>query len=204
MDRNLQIIIYILAFGTQILLLIIAVILIIYIFYLLRNLRDNQNVPFVPSSRKVINTLVKSNLINEKSRICEIGCGTGSVLINIAKKCNPQKCVGLEKKKIVYLLAQLNLLFNNSVKNSTTIICEDIKNYPINEFSVIYIFMTEKFIKDELLPKFKKELKPGTIIFSNMFEIPFDPKIKLINKIPVEKIMGTSKMSYLRLYEVKK
>jgi len=195
-------ILYILVVLIQFLLVIIATVLIIYIYYLLRNLSNPFNVPFVPSTKTVVKKIIKSGLINNDACFCDIGCGTGTVLLKIARECNPQKCVGIENKKMFYFLAKINLLVNKTHTSNIELIHKDIKDFSIKNFSVIYIFMTERFIKENLMTKFKNELKPGTIIISNMFKLPYDSQIKLIRKTPTERIMGTSKMSYLRIYKV--
>lgn len=188
----------------QFVLLLIAILLIIYIGYVAYNLPNMKKVPFVPTTRNVVKIIIKNGLVKPTSTFCEIGSGSGTVFLRIAKYINPAKCVGIERSKLLCMYARLNSILKMVSPRKYKIICDSIENVSIENFDTIFIFMTEDFIKDKLTPKFKKELKPGSIIISNMFKVPTDEKIKLIKELPADYLGISKKMSYLRVYQVNK
>jgi len=97
--------------------------------------------------------------------VYDLGCGLGNVGVSISKNF-PVKVVGYEISLLPYLVSKIRSLFtkNFSVKYA------NIKKINLEEADIVYCFLLPGFLV-QLVSKFKKELKKGTIIISLLFEI---------------------------------
>lgn len=166
--------------------IILLVLLLIVIFVLIMasstvwGLIVTGGVPFISTSQKMFDEIIKAADFKSGDLVYDLGCGKAHFLIYAAKKAGI-KGVGYELSFWPYLWAKV------AIKLAGV----DVKVYRKNFFKVdlssanvvfCYLF-PEVMVKLE--PKFQSELKPGSKLISNSFKLP--------NKIPDQEIITNSK-----------
>jgi len=148
-------------------LLIIALGVLGLISFIMFSFRDV--VPFVPTPKKVINQMIELAAINEGERICDLGSGTGRIIIAVAKIYKKNLIIGIEKSMTLRLINKFFLFFHPFLKRRIQIINEDFFNANLNQFDVIFCFLTPEGMR-RLTPKFKL-LKSGSRLISYTFAL---------------------------------
>ncbi|MCX6746048.1 MAG: class I SAM-dependent methyltransferase [Candidatus Parcubacteria bacterium] len=149
------------------LLLIIALIILGFISFIMFSFRDV--VPFVPTPKKIIRHMIELADIKDNERIVDLGSGTGRILIKVAKRHKKNLLVGIEKSFTLRLVSKIFLFLHPFIKSRIQIVNQDFFNTNLNEFEVIFCFLTPAALRT-LTPKFQN-LKPGTRIISYMFPL---------------------------------
>jgi len=156
----------------NLLLLAAALYLLFVIARLFMNKEYRDCPPYLPSfgkEKRIIVSRVGEILKNSSKEmtILDPGCGTGTLLIGLAKKFPNHKFVGIEWGRPAYLAAKFNA---RNLKN-VTVIQQDMFTYPFNEADIIVCFLMPPLM-ERLGNKIKTDGKKGLTIFSNSFEIP--------------------------------
>jgi SAM-dependent methyltransferase len=142
--------------------------------------------PYIPSfgkEKKVIIDMVGKIL--ERSTIpmtiLDPGCGTGSLIVQLAKKFPQHKFVGIEWGKLAYLIAKFK------TKNLKNVILkqQDMFTYSFADANIIICFLMQPLM-ERFGNKVKQDAKKGLIVFSNSFYIP---NIELSEKIETGKFL---------------
>jgi SAM-dependent methyltransferase len=170
----------------HILLLVVQVILIIvffgliifFIFWAIGNFRNS--VPFVTAPSAVLENIAKAMNINDNSVVYDLGCGDGRILIHLSKINKNAQYIGVENNIFPIILARIESYFNYK-KNGIRvgIVNGDFFKQDLSKATHIFTYLYPN-IMDKLLPKFEKELKPGTRLVSLSFQFS--------GKKPLEKI----------------
>lgn len=126
-----------------------------------------SRIPFVPCRKKVLNKIVDTLKLQDNSVLYDLGCGDGRILFSVAKKNKNISCIGVEIAPFPYLLAKIKKFFSGS--KNVTILYGNLFKTDISPATHIFLYLFPKIL-DELLPKFEKELKPGTRIVSCDFQ----------------------------------
>ena len=180
------------AIFMELLLLAAAIWLYVIIIKLYLNKEYRECPPYVPSfgaEKKVIFERVSAKLAasKEKLTILDPGCGTGTLIIDLAKRF-PNHCfVGIEWGKPAYLIAKRKA---SKLKN-VTLLQQDMFTYSFAKADIIVCFLMQP-----LMERFGKKLlsdcrEKETTVYSNTFYIP--------NLKPVEKI-STEKSSFIKKF----
>ena len=128
--------------------------------------------PFVPSFGKekgIIIEEVRKALKNSQKQLVVLdpGCGTGTLLLKLAKEFPNHKFVGIEWNKVVAGICS----FRAWRRKNLEVISDDMFKHDFGAADVIMCFLMP-----EMLDKFSKKLladnKNKQIIFSNSFQIP--------------------------------
>lgn len=128
-------------------------------------------VPYVPSSRKVTKELMKLAHFKKGDVVYDLGCGDGRLLFaaeNFARKHKTKiQTKGYEAAPFPYLLARFKKWFfqSNIQLNFQNFFQGNFKNA-----DVIFCYLGPE-VMAKLLPKFKKECRKGTRIYSNTFQM---------------------------------
>ncbi len=151
--------------------------------------------PMVPSfgrQKKVMIEKISAEIEKRGSKISVLdpGCGTGTLLIALAKKYPECRFVGIEWKKATAKIAR----FRTRKLKNVEIICQDMFDYPFAEFEVIGCFLMQPLM-ERFGEKLKKECQKGTIVFSNSFYIP------QIKASEIIKIKGLYKFNDIFVYK---
>lgn len=136
---------------------------------------DSPWAPWWRTNKKTALAICKLADIKKEDIIYDLGCGDGEVLIAIAKM--GASGVGVEIDPMRFLIAKIRvnfLGFGNKIKiKKKNFFKED-----LSQASVIIVYLVPKAL-NQLVPKFRKELKKGTRIVSYRYEIE---GLKLIKK----------------------
>jgi SAM-dependent methyltransferase len=152
----------------QVILLLINLAVIIVIMLLLTNFIYGafRYVPYVPSKREAVKKMLKIANIRSGETVYDLGCGDGRLVITAAKE-HDAKATGYEAALSIYLLAKLK----NAVSRSKAIISpQNFFSVDMSDADVVFCYLFPH-VMNKLKKKFEQELKPGTRVISNSFEI---------------------------------
>lgn len=157
--------IYILSLSGAILLLLTLIATTIYIIYLI--ISWFYGAPYVPTATSEVKTFVQKIKVPKNAHMIELGCGDGRVLRIFAKE-HGVKGRGYDINPIVLTIARISTYFQ---KLDLSFHNKDIRTLDLSKYDIIYIFLFPKLIhelKDQIM-----NVKPGAIIISHGFKIPF-------------------------------
>lgn len=164
--------------GLLIFLLLILFYEIIIIVYVVVEIKNK--VPFVPTPRPVLREISKAMNLKKDSVVYDLGCGNGKILFYLFKNNSNIKCIGLENNPYPLFLVRSRLFFSGKEqKKSIKIINNNFFKQDLRDATHVFTYLSSGLM-DKLLPKFEKELAPGTRLVSLSFSFE--------NKKPIEKI----------------
>lgn len=141
----------------------------------------SSEVPFVPALKRVLPTITRAMPLSRDSVFYDLGCGDGRILRAFREKYSDAAYIGIEKSFPIYLLAYL---YNRKLLGPRFRIKRG-DFFKTDLSGATHVFMYPiRGVAQRLLPKFEKELKPGTIVVSidHPFEKrKYDQKIDLPN-----------------------
>ncbi len=140
-------------------------------------------VPFVPAGKRDIKRMVELAQLKENQIIYDLGSGDGRIVFAAACSQNV-RAIGVEYSPVLIWWSRLwtHLV---SLKGNAHFVRGDFYKTDIKEADVIFCYLFPEAL-EKLAPKFKNELKPGSLIVSLAFQIKEWQPI-LIDK-PTEKI----------------
>lgn len=130
-------------------------------------------VPFLSSPGMVLKEIEKALEIKDDSIVYDLGCGDGRVLFYLSRSNKKAKYIGIENNPFPLFLVKIMSIFKNNKDIDVKIVNNDFFKQDISEATHVFLYLLPKKM-DKLLPKFEKELKPGTRIVSLSF--PFMDK----------------------------
>lgn len=149
---------------------------------------DSPWAPWWQMPEDVIYTMCRIAKLSAKDTVYDLGCGTGKAVCIAAKKFNA-RAVGIEIDPFRVLLANWNI-GRFGVKDKVTIIKTNFFDVNISPATVIFVYLVPKALT-HLSKKFFKELKPGTILISYIYDFPkesYKGKLKLIKHDSLKKV----------------
>jgi hypothetical protein len=120
-------------------------------------------VPFVAAPGKVTDKLAELCPLDAHSQFYDLGCGDGRFVAAMARRFPTATCIGVEKAPLPVILLWLRMRL--SPLRNMRFLYQDFADVDLTEATHIYLYLFPK-IMDNLLPKFEKELKPGTRVVS--------------------------------------
>jgi hypothetical protein len=100
-------------------------------------------------------------------RFVDLGCGLAGTLAQLARDYPAARLSGVETAPLVFLLAWLRcLLYRNCRVRYRSLWLEDLSAY-----DAVYCFLSPAPMA-ELWDKARREMRPGSLLISNSFEIP--------------------------------
>ncbi|MBI2031529.1 MAG: 50S ribosomal protein L11 methyltransferase [Candidatus Levybacteria bacterium] len=152
--------------------LIINLVLFLLIFILLIILSwvwppDSPWAPWWRTNRQTAREICKLAKINKKDIVYDLGCGDGTFLITAAKEFGA-RAVGIEIDPLRFWITKFRVWFNGLV-DVVGVRQENFFNSNLSEATVIVVYLVPKAL-NQLLPKFRKELKKGTRIVSFRYQ----------------------------------
>ncbi|HLD21749.1 MAG TPA: class I SAM-dependent methyltransferase [Patescibacteria group bacterium] len=130
-----------------------------------------QDVPYVPLSRSSLRTIIRSQLLDNRHTIVDLGCGTGTILAALTKHYPDAKLIGVEKNAWVVRAAKLRCLF---WRRKPTIMQGDMFDYSLQHVDAVVGFWVTDVMKS-LLEKCAKECKKECIIIAAVVHEKFNP-----------------------------
>jgi len=164
--------------------LIIGLIIALFILFLLvlwvwGNIRSK--VPFIGVPLETLKEIENTLSLKKDSIVYDLGCGDGRVLFYLHKNNPTAKYIGIECNLFPYILAIVrNYFYKKKNKDDIKIIKGDFFDFDLSNSTHIFTYLYPN-IMDDLLPKFDKELKKGTILVSASFHFTLKKENKEID-----------------------
>jgi len=136
--------------------------------------------PWVPLSKKNLVNLIDSLEAEPQEIVYDLGSGDGRILISAVLKYDLKKAVGIEISWFFCFWSKLKIWLNG-LKNRIFIKRGNFFKRDISEADIVICYLMPKCL-GKLKDKFRKELKPGSKIFSVAFTIPNLKPEKIIKK----------------------
>lgn len=125
--------------------------------------------PWVPTKRRDFDRVNALMEIEPGMHIFDLGCGSGGVLFELAKRHPHATFEGIELSFVLYLICMVRKWINKNPNVRFRL--GNLLTANISNADRIYLFGTPKGLTERLKDKFKKEAKPDTRIISYCFEI---------------------------------
>lgn len=130
---------------------------------------DSPWSPWWRTDKKTAKIACKLAGISKKDVVYELGSGDGEFILVAAKDFHAKKAIGIEIDHTRYYISRIKKQLGK-VDNSL-FIRSDFKKIKISDATVVYFYLVPNVIK-RIMPKLKKELKPGTKIISYRYKTP--------------------------------
>jgi len=127
-----------------------------------------KGAPYVPTSKKQLEKIFKKYTLKKGGQFVELGSGDGR-LTRFAVKAFGVKGIGIEVNPLLVWWSKF-LSLRDGTSAHTQFLRMNIFDYPLNKVDYLYLFLMPELIV-KLLPKFKNELKKGTVIISHGFKL---------------------------------
>jgi precorrin-6B methylase 2 len=126
------------------------------------------DVPFVISADEVVEAMLKTAGVTEKDVVYDLGCGDGRILIAAAQKYGARG-VGIDINPKLITQSRRNAQ-RAGVSQKVSFITQDFFKTDIRPATVVAIYLDPK-VNLRLRPKLLRELKPGSRVVSNSFDM---------------------------------
>ena len=126
--------------------------------------------PYVPTPPDVVDRMLRLARTGPGDVVYDLGCGDGKIVIAAAKKFGARG-VGIDINPDLVKVANENAV-KAGVADKTTFIVGDIFDPKVtfSDASIVTLYLLPE-LNRRLMPRLKTELKPGTRIVSNSFEM---------------------------------
>ena len=126
------------------------------------------DVPYVPSSPEVVDAMLKLADVKPGDTVYDLGCGDGRIVIAAAQKYHAQG-VGIDINPERIHEAEANAR-SAAVSGRVRFINQDLFKADIKEATVVTLYLLSS-VNLKLRPKLLKDLKPGTRVVSQTFDM---------------------------------
>ena len=133
-----------------------------------RRPKHQIDVPYVPTTEEAVKAMLKLAGVKQSDVVYDLGCGDGRIVIAAAKEYGARG-VGIDINPERIQEAQANAK-KAGVEKLVRFEENDLFDADIHEATVVTLFLLES-VNLRLRPKLLKDLKPGTRIVSNTFEM---------------------------------
>jgi precorrin-6B methylase 2 len=130
-------------------------------------LRRESDVPFVPTTGDAIQSMLKLANVKQPDLVYDIGCGDGRIVMAAAKEYAQGVAIDINPQRIQEAKENAR---KGEVENLVSFEENDLFQADIHEASVVTLFLQES-VNMRLHPKLLNDLKPGTRIVSNTFDM---------------------------------
>ena len=130
--------------------------------------KREPDVPYVPTTEAAVQAMLKLAGVTKTDVVYDLGCGDGRIVIAAAKNFRARG-VGIDINPVRISEAKENAR-RAVVENLVRFEENDLFQADIREASVVTLFLLPR-INLKLRPKLLQELKPGTRVVSNTFDV---------------------------------
>lgn len=129
--------------------------------------------PYEPSRGKALKNIIKFIAPKSRDKIAELGSGDGRICIALAKKLPKNSKIEIHGFEINPFLVWLSRrkIRKLGLQNKIKIYWENFWKINLHNYNKIVIFQFSTITK-RLSKKFKKELKPNSLIVSHWWKLP--------------------------------
>jgi cyclopropane fatty-acyl-phospholipid synthase-like methyltransferase len=126
------------------------------------------DVIYVPTPQEVVDAMLVMAGVTGKDVVYDLGCGDGRIPVTAAKVYGA-RAVGIDIDPERITEANANVA-SAGVGNKVKIMNADLFETDISQASVVTLYLLPS-LNQKLIPKLRKELKPGTRIVSHAFDM---------------------------------
>lgn len=126
------------------------------------------DVIFVPTPAEVVKGMLDLAKVTKSDLVVDLGCGDGGIVVAAARDFGARS-VGVDIDPVRVKEARDNVAKNN-VGERASIVQGDLFEYDIKNASVVTLYLLPR-LNEKLKPRLWKELKVGTRIVSNSFDM---------------------------------
>jgi SAM-dependent methyltransferase len=130
--------------------------------------KRGPDVPFLPSTPEAVDGILRLAQVGKNDVVYDLGSGDGRIPIAAAKQ-RAARGVGIEIDPALVKKARENAE-SAGVAKQVRFVEADLFEADIRDATVVVLFLAPE-LNLQLVPKLKKDLKPGTRIVSNTFDI---------------------------------
>lgn len=131
-------------------------------------LARTPDVPYVPTTNEAVEAMLKLANVQESDVVYDLGCGDGRIVIAAAKS-RKARGVGVDIDPVRVRESIANAK-KAGVEKRVRFEQNDVFEADIHEATVVTLFLLPE-LNLRLLPKLLRDLKPGTRIVSNTFDM---------------------------------
>jgi ribosomal protein L11 methylase PrmA len=126
------------------------------------------DVIYVPTPEEVVEAMLQVANVTKNDVVYDLGCGDGRIPVTAAKKYGARGvCVDIDPQRIKEATENVT---KNGVTDRVRIVQGDLFEQNLSEATVVTLYLLPS-LNVKLMPKLKKELKPGTRIVSHAFDM---------------------------------
>lgn len=126
---------------------------------------------YVPTSHELVHEMLMLGSVTSRDVIYDLGCGDGRIVIAAAKKFGTRGVgIDIDPRRIQEARANAR---QEKVEHLVTFKVADLFETDISEATVVTLYLLPE-LNRRLIPKLKKELKPGSRIISHDFDMGRD------------------------------
>jgi len=130
--------------------------------------RRESDVPYVPTTEQAVDAMLKLADVKKTDVVYDLGCGDGRIVIAAAKNFGARG-VGIDINPVRIMEAKENAR-KAGIENLVRFEENDLFQADIHEASVVTLFLLST-VNLKLRPKLLQDLKPGTRVVSNTFDM---------------------------------
>ena len=130
---------------------------------------DSPWSPWWRTNKKVAKAVCRLADVSNEDIVYELGSGDGEFILTAAKQFHCKKGIGIEIDYSRFFVSKFKKLLRKV--DNAEFIRKDFKKVELHDATVVYFYLVPAVIK-RIMPKLKKELKPGTKIVSLKYTVP--------------------------------
>ena len=129
---------------------------------------DRPDVIYVPTPMAVVDAMLQLAKVTGTDVVYDLGCGDGRIPVTAAKKFGARGvCIDIDPERIREANENVS---RSGVGDKVRTVQGDLFQQPLGEATVVTLYLLDS-INERLLPKLRRELKPGTRIVSHAFRM---------------------------------
>jgi len=128
-----------------------------------------KDVPYVPTMPEIVDEMLRLANVGRGDVVYDLGCGDGRLVIAAVKKFGAQRGVGVDIDAQLIKQSRENAR-SAGVANRVKFIKQDLFKTDIREATVVTLYLLPA-VNLRLRPKLWTELRPGTRVVSNAFDM---------------------------------
>lgn len=130
--------------------------------------KRDPDVPYVPTTERAVEEMLKLAVVKKTDVLYDLGCGDGRIVITAAKKYGAHG-VGIDINPVRIEEAKANAK-KEGVEHLVRFEEQDLFDAKIGDATVVTLFLLPS-VNLKLRPKLMADLKPGTRVVSNTFDM---------------------------------
>ena len=129
----------------------------------------SPDVPFVPTQTELVRAMLDVARVGPNDVVYDLGCGDGRIVVAAVRQYGAKRgvCVDIDPKRIEDARRNAD---TSGVTDRITFMNADLFKTDLAEATVVTLYLLP-LINERLRPKLFRELKPGTRVVSNSFDM---------------------------------